>query len=290
MKQVAVLFSGRRQATYLLDEPHVVIGRGRSAHIPLDGNPIVSRQHAVIRAELDSHILEDLGGANGTFLNDALVTQARLRPGDRIVLGKHTLRYEESTPEAKSLAGIAKEADDDEDEVSTRLVPAVKEKGGAPPPGPAPAPRKPVQVQPPWASPAPAPRPMELGGALGNERTVAASKEELETLLAQMKIKAGPHLSINWGGKIDLVPLADPPVLVGYTDDCAIRLSGRRWFGKVAAAFAQEGEAWWIQARSPFWNTVTVGSSRVRKKLKLSTGVTITVGDLKARFSMGEQP
>ena len=62
MKQITVLFSGRKQAVYLLDEAHVVIGRGRSAHIALDGNPIVSRQHAVIREELGEHIIEDLGG------------------------------------------------------------------------------------------------------------------------------------------------------------------------------------------------------------------------------------
>jgi pSer/pThr/pTyr-binding forkhead associated (FHA) protein len=103
VKQITVLFNGRKQVVHLLDEPHVVIGRGRSAHISLDGNPIVSRQHAVVRSELDGHIVEDLGGANGTYLNDALVSQARLRPGDRIVLGKHTLRYEEATPEASSI-------------------------------------------------------------------------------------------------------------------------------------------------------------------------------------------
>ena len=286
-KQITVLFSGRKQATYLLDEPHVVIGRGRSAHIPLDGNPIVSRQHAVIRVELDSHILEDLGGANGTYLNDALVTQARLRPGDRIVLGKHTLRYEPATPEAKSLAGAAREDAGTEDDVSTRLVPALEENDGPPPPRA--IPQKPAAIQPPWARPAPAQRPVEMGGVPGNERTVAASKEELEILLAQMKVKSGPHLSINRGGKIALVPLVQSPVLVGYTKECPVRLKGSRWFGKVAAAFVKDGESWWIQARSPFWNTVVVGSTRVRRKLKLSTGVTITVADLKARFSLGEQ-
>jgi pSer/pThr/pTyr-binding forkhead associated (FHA) protein len=287
VKQITVLFSGRKQAQYLLDEPHVVIGRGRSAHIPLDGNPIVSRQHAVIRAELDSHILEDLGGANGTYLNDALVTQARLRPGDRIVLGKHTLRYEQGTEEARSLKGIARESDDPEDNVSTRLVPSLADPEA--PPAPRPIPKKPDAIQPPWAAPAPAARPMEISGMPGNERTVAASKEELEILLAQMKVKAAPHLSINRSGKIVLVPLTDPPVLVGYTDECSVRLKGSRWFGKVAAVFVKEGEAWWIHARSPFWNTVVVGSTRVRRKLKLSTGVTIAVADLKARFSLGEQ-
>ena len=110
MKQVTVLFNGRKQATYLLDEPHIVIGRGRSAHIPLDGNPIVSRQHAVIRSELDAHVLEDLGGANGTFVNDKQIGKHTLRPGDRIMGGSMSWGRPATLapfPETSPFAGLA---------------------------------------------------------------------------------------------------------------------------------------------------------------------------------------
>ncbi len=283
MKQLVLLWGGKKQAVYLLDEPHVVIGRGRSAHIPLDGNPIVSRQHAVIRSELDAHVLEDLGGANGTFVNDQKIGQVRLRLGDRIVLGKHTLRYEEASPEAVSLKR-KEPLQDDPDEESPATVQA-------------------MQAMPPTSKGGPPPAPWQMAGNMGGavgpgagggtgtggERTVAASKGELESLLAQMKVKAGPHVSIMRRGKIDLVPLDEPPILVGHTDECRIRLKGNRWFGRVAAAMDSEGGDWQIFAKSPFWNPVTVNGTKLKKKRKLNDGATIAVGDLKFRFSIGEQ-
>jgi pSer/pThr/pTyr-binding forkhead associated (FHA) protein len=265
MRQLTVLFNGKKQAVYLLDEPHVVIGRGRSAHIGLDGNPIVSRQHAVIRQELDSHVLEDLGGANGTFVNDTKVESVRLRIGDRVVLGKHTLRYEESTGEGVSLKGAVASEDSPEDQNATAAVPAMAQ-GAAP-----------------WDSPMAAPM------SPGSEATMAASKEQLEALLEQMKLKAEPHLSINRGGQIELIPVGDEPLLIGHRPDCKVRLEGSRWFGKLAASVIREGEQHWLVAHSPFWNPVVVGSSKVQKRRKLKDGGRFTVGDVKARFSLGEQ-
>ena len=86
MKQVTVLFNGQKQKSLLLDVPEVLIGRGSRVHVPLDDNPIVSRRHASIRSEMDYHVLKDLGGANGTFVNESRVKEVRLRLGDRIIL------------------------------------------------------------------------------------------------------------------------------------------------------------------------------------------------------------
>lgn len=268
MHQVTVLFNGRKQAVYLLDEPHIVIGRGRSAHIPLDGNPIVSRQHAVIRREMDSYLLEDLGGANGTFVNDKPADTHRLRDGDRIVLGKHTLRFEAQTPEAVSLKRPERAAGS-EDHKSTTVLPAIASQPGAAPP---------------WA-----PAPIAPQIPAGSQQTVAASKQELEHLIEQMKLKSGPHLSVNQDGKLKLVPLVDGGLHIGHTGQCKIRLPGNRWFGKVAASVTEVNGKWWLVARAPFWNPVYVGNSKVAKKRKLRTGTTIRVGELKVRFSLGEQ-
>jgi ribosomal protein L40E len=52
---------------------------------------IVSRVHADIRIEGDSFYIEDVGSANGTYINNLplpLGNRHRLRPGDRIALGK----------------------------------------------------------------------------------------------------------------------------------------------------------------------------------------------------------
>lgn len=55
---------------------------------------VVSRIHADIRVEGDAHYLEDTGSANGTYVNGLFLAPGnrhRLRPGDRIALGKHDL-------------------------------------------------------------------------------------------------------------------------------------------------------------------------------------------------------
>lgn len=62
--------------------------------IDLSGFPnseIVSRIHADIRLEADAYYVEDVGSSNGTYINNLPLTignRHRLRPGDRIALGK----------------------------------------------------------------------------------------------------------------------------------------------------------------------------------------------------------
>ncbi len=62
--------------------------------IDLSGFPdheIVSRVHADIRAEADAYYIEDTGSSNGTYVNNIPLptgNRHRLRPGDRIALGK----------------------------------------------------------------------------------------------------------------------------------------------------------------------------------------------------------
>ena len=56
--------------------------------------PSVSRSHAEIRAEGSGYTIVDLGSTNGTRVNGARVTTARLRPGDRIALGEVELVFE----------------------------------------------------------------------------------------------------------------------------------------------------------------------------------------------------
>lgn len=257
MKQLTVLFNGKKQAVYLLDEPYVVVGRGRSVHIALDDNPIVSRQHCCIREEAGTHLLQDLGGANGTFVGEQRITQVRLQEGDRIVLGKHTLRYEESTGVGRSLKTGA---------ASAAVEPAATQL---------------VQGLAPW----------EGAGSVaktgGSESTMAASREELEHLIAQMKVKSGPHLSVAHGDRMQLVPLAGK-VLIGHTDACHVRLDGPRFFGRLAAQVHKEGDDWYLVGLSPLWNPVLVGANKVRQKRKLTQGTTFSVQDRKLRFSLGE--
>ena len=55
---------------------------------------VVSRVHADIRIEGDAYYIEDVGSSNGTYINHAPLLRGnrhRLRPGDRIALGKGDL-------------------------------------------------------------------------------------------------------------------------------------------------------------------------------------------------------
>jgi pSer/pThr/pTyr-binding forkhead associated (FHA) protein len=52
---------------------------------------VVSRIHADIRVEGDGYYIEDVGSSNGTYVNNFPLptgNRHRLRPGDRIALGK----------------------------------------------------------------------------------------------------------------------------------------------------------------------------------------------------------
>ncbi|GFZ99625.1 FHA domain-containing protein [Okeania sp. KiyG1] len=55
---------------------------------------VVSRSHADIRVEGDSYYIEDIGSSNGTYVNNTSLARGnrhKLRPGDRISLGKGDL-------------------------------------------------------------------------------------------------------------------------------------------------------------------------------------------------------
>ncbi len=59
------------------------VGRGAENAIRLDGDTTVSSRHATLEAAPDGLWVEDVGSTNGTFVNGARVTSARLlQPGD----------------------------------------------------------------------------------------------------------------------------------------------------------------------------------------------------------------
>ncbi len=69
------------------------IGRGLAADVRLDDH-LVSRRHAIILADPGgARRLIDDRSANGIVLNGRVVTEAELRHGDVIVLGRSVLRY-----------------------------------------------------------------------------------------------------------------------------------------------------------------------------------------------------
>lgn len=72
------------------------VGRGAENAVRLDGDDFVSNRHAVLEPRPDGLWVEDIGSTNGTFVNGARVTTARLlRAGDIVRIGQTDLRVEE---------------------------------------------------------------------------------------------------------------------------------------------------------------------------------------------------
>jgi len=71
------------------------VGRGAENTIRLDADTTVSGRHATIDSRPDGLWVEDAGSTNGTFVNGARVTSARLlQPGDVIRIGHTDLLVE----------------------------------------------------------------------------------------------------------------------------------------------------------------------------------------------------
>ena len=62
--------------------------------IRLDADTTVSSRHATLSRRADGLWVEDAGSTNGTFVNGARVTSARLQPGDVIRIGHTDLLVE----------------------------------------------------------------------------------------------------------------------------------------------------------------------------------------------------
>jgi FHA domain-containing protein len=79
-----------------LDQQKIVIGRSRDCDIQLaDAN--VSRRHAELRQEGASYWIVDLGSTNGTEVNGKRIKRAKLRDGDKIMLGSTEMTFDRET-------------------------------------------------------------------------------------------------------------------------------------------------------------------------------------------------
>jgi ABC transport system ATP-binding/permease protein len=73
--------------------PRTRIGRAPDNEILLD-DLLVSRYHAELRKSPDGLRVIDLGSSNGTFHNGRRVSEAELRPGDRLSIGHHQMVFD----------------------------------------------------------------------------------------------------------------------------------------------------------------------------------------------------
>ena len=71
---------------------HLFIGKGSDNDLVIDGDPAVSKVHALLERGRPAWCISDLGSTNGTFVNDDRVAAKRaLADGDEIKIGRTRL-------------------------------------------------------------------------------------------------------------------------------------------------------------------------------------------------------
>jgi predicted component of type VI protein secretion system len=106
--KIRLSLKGRPIKTYTFKQDEISVGRNPDADIFLD-NPGISREH--IKLEMTQrgyYAVEDLGSANGTYLNDQLVKREYLMNNDVIRVGKFSLwvSYDEDRRGSGEAGGI----------------------------------------------------------------------------------------------------------------------------------------------------------------------------------------
>jgi hypothetical protein len=89
------IINGKEQ--YYLNQTIIKIGRRSGSDIQLD-DPMISRDHLLLRAQHGHYLLFDLSSTGGTFVNNQPVKTATLKPGDVIRIGKTLLIYNQDMP------------------------------------------------------------------------------------------------------------------------------------------------------------------------------------------------
>jgi hypothetical protein len=75
----------------IVPDKQILIGRSSDLDMVLVED-MVSRKHARIQTQGDQIWIEDLGSTNGTFVNGEKIKRARLKEGDRVLIGTSILK------------------------------------------------------------------------------------------------------------------------------------------------------------------------------------------------------
>jgi hypothetical protein len=95
MAKIQVFFGGSLQSEFPLeDREEYSVGRAPDCDIVID-NLAVSRRHCVFKGVHRQWMIEDNHSANGTFVNGHRVSVQSIKHQDRIVVGKHTLLFDD---------------------------------------------------------------------------------------------------------------------------------------------------------------------------------------------------
>lgn len=131
---VSLRFRDKEIDHWVFDKPVLKIGRTPDNDIVID-NLAVSRLHAVLEEEKGNYFVKDCDSLNGTVLNSQKIGRAKLKDGDEICIGKHSILFRKQGGQTVPAGATAQGFD------QTVIINAVH--GAVPPPvvNPAPKPR-----------------------------------------------------------------------------------------------------------------------------------------------------
>ena len=247
MSKLTLKYEGRLLKEYSVGVG-LTIGRAPDNAVIID-NPAVSGHHARVFQEGDRVILEDLRSTNGTFVNGRPVTRHVLQHNDEVLVGKHSLLFDQNAVESHPVPSPVLESLGDTVYLDTkqhRALRATLESARADA-------AKSVNARP--VSPAP-PAPRRIGVL----RVVAGRAEQDEYGL-------GAHTS-----------------LIGRSDTALVRLRG--WFKpSVAVAIARSGNDYVV---TPLGGKTLINEERLEGRRILREGDMLNVSGLILEFCWKE--
>src|SRR5271166_3151135 len=92
----------------IVPDKQIVVGRSSDLDMVLVED-MVSRKHARIAMQQDQIWIEDLGSTNGTFVNGEKIKRARLKEGDRVLIGtsiRKVIAGDATSPAARDEAQV----------------------------------------------------------------------------------------------------------------------------------------------------------------------------------------
>jgi FHA domain len=222
----------------------VTIGRLPDNAVIVD-NPAVSGHHARVFHEGHQVILEDLRSTNGTFVNGRPITRHVLQHGDEVLVGKHSLVFDQNAEESRPVPGPALEGLGDTVYLDTKQHRAL---------------RSTLESARADAAKSVNSRPVSAASAapqrVGVLRVVAGRSEQDEYDL-------GAHTS-----------------LIGRSDTALVRLRG--WFKpSVAVAIARSGNSY---VATPLGGKTLINEDRLEGRRILQDGDLLNVSGLVLEF------
>lgn len=109
MAKLVVLTEGFAGTAYELKSERTTVGRLEDNNFQIP-EPSVSSHHCEVILKGDEVIIKDLNSTNGTYINDQPITEAPLKPGQILRLGKVELRLEDGRQPAAGAPAARKPA------------------------------------------------------------------------------------------------------------------------------------------------------------------------------------